>query len=162
MKPPNTSPLRRPAFALLCAGTLLSVWTASGISQTRAPQKSPTFYRDVLPLLQDHCQICHRAGGIAPMAFQTYEETRRFAPAIRVATQNHTMPPWFAEKDVDKFSNDVSLTDSQIAMLGAWADAQVPAGNPSDAPPPRQWADRWTMPTPDLEVKMQPVAIPAD
>ena len=97
------------------------------------------------------------------MAFQTYEQTRRFAPAIRAATQNHTMPPWFAEKDVGKFSNDISLTDKEIAMLAAWADAHAPAGKAADAPPPRQWSDRWTIPTPDLEVKMpQPVAIPAD
>ena len=97
------------------------------------------------------------------MAFQTYEQTRRFAPAIRAATQNHTMPPWFAEKDVGKFSNDISLTDTEIAMLAAWADAHAPAGKAVDAPPPRQWSDRWTIPTPDLEVKMpQPVAIPAD
>jgi len=97
------------------------------------------------------------------MAFQSYEQTRRFAPAIRAATQNHTMPPWFAEKDVGKFSNDISLTDTEIAMLAAWADAHAPAGKATDAPPPRQWSDRWTIPTPDLEVKMpQPVAIPAD
>lgn len=132
-------------------------------SQTREPAKPPTFYPDVLPLLQQHCQTCHRAGGIAPMAFQSYEQTRRFAPAIRAATQNHTMPPWFAEKDVGKFSNDISLTDTEIAMLAAWADAHAPAGKATDAPPPRQWSDRWTIPTPDLEVKMpQPVAIPAD
>ena len=30
---------------------------------------SPTFYRDVLPILQGHCEVCHRADGIAPMAY---------------------------------------------------------------------------------------------
>jgi mono/diheme cytochrome c family protein len=133
------------------------------VAQTSDTQHPPTFYRDVLPLLQDHCQVCHRSAGIAPMAFQNYQETQRYASAIRMATQNHTMPPWFAEKGVGKFSNDPSLSDSQIAMLAAWANANAPAGNPADAPAPHKWSDRWTIPAPDLEVKMpQPVAIPAD
>jgi hypothetical protein len=133
------------------------------VAQTSDAQRAPTFYHDVLPLLEDHCQVCHRAGGIAPMAFQNYQETKHYAQAIRAATQNHTMPPWFAEKGVGKFSNDPSLADSQIAILAAWANADAPAGNPADAPPPHQWSDRWTIPAPDLEIKMpQPVAIPAD
>ena len=73
------------------------------------------------------------------------------------------MPPWFAEKGVGKFSNDPSLTDAQIALLTAWAAAKAPAGDPAEAPPPKKWADRWTIPAPDMELKMaEPVSIPAD
>jgi mono/diheme cytochrome c family protein len=154
--------------ALFMAVISLSAWAAvarppSTRSQSRGRQSVPTFYRQVLPILRDHCQVCHRAGGVAPMAFQEYEETRPFAQAIRAATQNHTMPPWFAEKGVGQFSNDPSLADSQIATLAAWAAANAPAGNPLDAPPPHPWPERWTIPTPDVEVKMPlPVAIPPD
>jgi hypothetical protein len=116
--------------------------------------KAPTFYRDVLPVVQEHCQICHRAGGIAPLAFQTYEGTRRYAGAIRAAVENRSMPPWFAEKGIGHFANDPSLSDGQIALLSAWAAAGGPAGNPGDAPPPKKWADRWTIPSPELEIKM--------
>src|SRR5207344_1370934 len=142
---------------------LFSFCVTDAFPQTENMPSPPTFYRDVLPLLQEHCQVCHRAGSIAPIAFQNYQDTKRYAPAIRTATQNQTMPPWFAEKGVGKFSNDPSLTDSQIAMLAAWAAANEPAGNPADAPPPRQWSERWTISAPDLEIKMpQPVAIPAN
>ncbi|HKM67259.1 MAG TPA: hypothetical protein VJX70_08845 [Candidatus Acidoferrum sp.] len=127
-----------------------------------APERPPTFYRDVLPLLQAHCQVCHRAGGIAPIAFESYERTRGYAAAIQMATQNRSMPPWFAENGVGHFSNDPSLDDEEIAMLAAWAAAKAPPGNPADAPPPKKWADRWTIPAPDLEIKMaEPVRIPA-
>ena len=34
---------------------------------------TPTFYRDVLPILQQHCQSCHRPGEIAPMPLVTYD-----------------------------------------------------------------------------------------
>ena len=131
--------------------------------QNLATQATPTFYRDALPLLQEHCQVCHRSGGIAPMAFENYQGTRGYAAAIQAAVQNHSMPPWFAEKGIGKFSNDPSLTDEEIALLSAWAAAKAPAGNPADAPAPKKWADRWTIPAPDLEIKMaEPVNIPAD
>ena len=97
------------------------------------------------------------------MAFESYESTARYAAAIQNAAQSRSMPPWFAERGIGTFSNDPSLTDEQIALIVAWAAAKAPAGNPADAPPPRNWADRWTIPTPDMEIKMaEPVNIPAN
>ncbi len=123
----------------------------------------PTYYRDVLPVLEKHCQVCHRAGGIAPMALETYEQTRRYAGAIRKATEHRTMPPWFADAGIGKFSNDPSLSNGEIATLGEWAEAGGPAGNPEDAPPPKKWVGRWTIPSPDVTVTMkQGVRIPAE
>jgi hypothetical protein len=96
------------------------------------------------------------------MAFETYESTRGYAPAIREATQNRSMPPWFAEKGIGKFSNDPSLNGQEIASLAAWAAAGAPAGNAADAPQAKKWSDRWTIPAPDMEIKMvEPVRIPA-
>jgi hypothetical protein len=97
------------------------------------------------------------------MPFETYDQTRRYAAAIRIATQNRTMPPWFAVPGIGKFSNDPSLTDAQIATLAAWAEAKTPAGSPKDAPPPRKWAGRWTIANPDLILPMaEGVQIPVD
>jgi len=129
--------------------------------QRATPTKAPTFYRDVLPLLQQRCQVCHRNGGIAPMAFETYKESRAYAGPIAEAVLSRRMPPWFAEKGVGHFANDPSLTDGEIALLAAWAAGKAPAGNSADAPPARKWADRWTIPAPDLEIRMtEPVTIP--
>jgi hypothetical protein len=122
----------------------------------------PSFYRDVLPILQQHCENCHRSGGIAPMSFETYEGTRGYADAIRGATRDKSMPPWFAVPGVGRFSNDASLRSDQIAALAAWADAKAPAGDPTDAPPPMHWAESWSIPQPELVVKMtKGVALPA-
>lgn len=35
---------------------------------------APTFYKDVLPVLQRNCQSCHRAGEAAPMTLLTYQD----------------------------------------------------------------------------------------
>src|SRR5947199_7897760 len=40
-----------------------------------ATAATPTFYGDVLPILEQHCQSCHRAGAIGPMSLVTYEQT---------------------------------------------------------------------------------------
>jgi hypothetical protein len=37
-----------------------------------APRTAPTFNKDVLPILQQRCQSCHRPGQIAPMSLLTY------------------------------------------------------------------------------------------
>jgi hypothetical protein len=127
-----------------------------------AAQTTPTFYRDVLPILQDHCQSCHRAGEIGPMPLATYKDVRPWSQAIREKTALKQMPPWFADPCCGHFSNDPSLSPEQILTFSAWTRAGSPAGNPKDAPPPRHWAEGWTIPQPDLVIRMpKPVRIPA-
>ena len=121
----------------------------------------PTFYKDVVPILQQHCQACHRTGEIAPMPLVTYNETRRYARDMKDKVTRRIMPPWFADPCCGHFSDDPSLSSAQIATLAAWVDAGAPAGNPRDAPPPRHWAAGWIIPRPDDVVRMPtPVAIP--
>jgi hypothetical protein len=147
-------------FGCALAGLLFSPRVP--FAQERLAKEPPTFYRDVLPILQRHCQDCHRGGGIAPMPFETYEQTTPFAGAIAHAAQDKSMPPWFADAKVGRFSNDPSLTAEQIATLAAWAAANAPGGDAKDAPPPRQWAQSWSIHKPDLILKMpKPVPLPA-
>jgi hypothetical protein len=156
-----------PLAALLTAAVgLLSVATHAQ-SKTGAESAEAsvvaTYYRDVAPILQHHCEICHRAGGIAPMALQTYSQARSFAAAIAVSAKSKSMPPWFAVAGIGHFSNDPSLTESQIATLASWAAAGAPAGHAEDAPPPIHWAESWTIPQPDQVVAMSKgVDIPTD
>lgn len=53
---------------------------------------TPTFYKDVSPILQAHCVQCHRPGQIAPMALITYEQVRPWAAAIKEAVLIREMP----------------------------------------------------------------------
>ncbi len=120
---------------------------------------APTFYRDALPVLQTHCQQCHRPGEIAPMAFLTYSQTRPWAKAIREAVALKKMPPWFAEPGYGPFANDPSLSQPEIDTLVKWADNGAPEGSPKDAPAPRNWPDGWNIPAPDAVLEM-PRAFP--
>src|SRR6202050_3731366 len=98
----------------------------------------PSFYRDVLPILQQHCQSCHRSGEIGPMPLVTYENARAYAQEIANFAGKRKMPPWFTDPRYGHFSNDPSLTTAEIQKLVAWADASAPAGDLKDAPPARK------------------------
>ena len=146
----------------LFIATLASIAASIPPKRKGAANKAPTFYRDVLPVLQQHCQSCHRKGEVAPIPFMTYAETKAFAVPIAADARARTMPPWFADPKVGHFANDPSLTAAQIQTLNDWAATGTPAGNPSDAPPPRRFAEGWNITQPDLVIRMpKPVAIPA-
>jgi len=124
---------------------------------------APTFYKDVLPILQNHCQQCHRAGEVAPMALETFEQTRPWADSMAHSVEMKMMPPWFADPRYGRFANDASLTVDEIATIVAWAKGGAPRGDAHDAPPARKWAQGWNISQPDLVVKMpRAVRIPAE
>lgn len=120
-----------------------------------------TFYKDVAPILEQHCEGCHRAGQIAPFALETYEQARRYATAIVKATSERKMPPWFADPCCGSFSNDPSLKPEEIATLAKWASAHAPAGELSDARPERKWTQGWSIDQPDVVLSMlEPKRLP--
>ncbi len=155
---------RRGRAAPALAGAVLALLAAAARPgpQARAAVPSggpaPTFYRNVLPILQQHCQSCHRPGEIGPMPLESYAQARRYAAAIRRKTSARAMPPWFAQRGIGRWANDPSLTAAQIRTLAAWAAAGAPAGDPRAAPPPRHWTRGWNIPPPDRVFRM-PVAV---
>jgi hypothetical protein len=123
--------------------------------------RSVTFYTDVVPILQRHCQSCHRPGRIAPMAFRTYAETRPWAKAIKAAVLSRKMPPWFADPRYGHFANDPSLTRDEVSDLVAWADTGAPEGDPASAPPAVAWPDGGWQIRPDVVVSLPAYRVPA-
>src|ERR1051326_9166324 len=107
---------------------------------------SPTFYKDVFPILQDHCQACHRPGQIGPMPLLTYRQAREKAAAIEQMVRSRKMPPWFADPAYGHFANDPSLTADEIQTITNWVEAGGPAGDPHQAPPRREWVEGWNIP----------------
>src|SRR5437764_125365 len=118
-----------------------------------AADTPPTFYKDVLPILQSNCQTCHRPGEVAPMSLISYEDARPWARSIKTKTVAKQMPPWFADPDYGLFSNERKLSSREIETLSAWADAGAPAGNPKDAPPAKHFENGWNI-KPDVVVEM--------
>ena len=149
------------ASAVVVGGAMLSASSSAVVTAQSAPAGDVTFTKDIAPILQRSCQNCHRSDGVAPMSLTTYEEVRPYARAIKQRTgigpHAGVMPPWYVEKNIgiQKFQNDPSLSDAEVAKIAKWADSGAPRGNPADMPAPRVFADRnvWAIGTPDLIVK---------
>src|ERR1051326_6898237 len=79
-------------------------------------QGQVTFTKDVAPILQSRCQVCHRPDTFAPMSLLTYEEARPWAKSKKQKVAAREMPPWYVDKNVGvrHFKNDVSLSDQEI------------------------------------------------
>lgn len=101
---------------------------------TSASNDSPTYIRDIQPLVQDRCLNCHTDGGIAPFALKTYEQLHAVKDAVKSAVMARTMPPWSAAPDCTDYRGDPSLSDEQIDLISRWVDAGAPLGNMNDTP----------------------------
>jgi mono/diheme cytochrome c family protein len=153
------------ALALLALATARPL-TAQAVSFAAASQPgdgAPTFYADVLPILQQNCQICHQPEGrnmggmVAPFALVTYDDVRRYSRRVANAVRTGYMPPWSAAAmHKGTFANERVLEDEDKATIIAWADAGAPAGDPADAPATPDFltvastTGGWSMGEPDL------------
>jgi len=134
--------------------------------QSRPADAAPvTFAKDVAPIFQRACQSCHRPGTVAPMSLLTYEDARPWAAAIKAKVASREMPPWHVVRNVgiEKYKNDPSLTDEEIATVVRWVDGGAPLGNPAEQPPPKHFADEgvWHIGKPDLVVTATPYKVSA-
>ena len=115
---------------------------------------SPTFNRDVLPVLQKNCQVCHRPGEAAPFSLLTYESARPWAKAIKAAVLSRKMPPWFADPQYGHFVNDPRLARMPI-FKPSWrgSTAGAPEGDAKDKPAPIEFREGWNI-KPDVVVTL--------
>jgi len=115
---------------------------------------TPTFAKDVAPILFEHCAVCHRTGEIGPMPLLTYDQARPWAKAIRSEVALGRMPPWHATEPRGVFSNDRRLSEHDRATLLAWAAGGAPRGDPQDLPAVPQFTEGWQIGTPDVVLTM--------
>src|SRR5881296_4723376 len=129
-----------------------------------------TFAKDVAPIFQAKCQECHQPNSIAPMSLITFQEARPWARSIKERVATRQMPPWHIDRSVgvQKFKNDMSLSDDQVDTIVRWVDAGAPQGDPKDLPAPKPitadngWkGERDGYGPPDIVVKSSEYNMPA-
>ncbi len=155
------------AGVFLVFGTSVFCLTASAAELTSA--KPVTFTKDIAPIFQEKCQECHRKGTVAPMSLITYDEARPWAKSIKQRVVTKNMPPWHIDQTVgiQKFKNDMSLSDEQISKIVRWVDSGAPQGDAKDMPAARVFPseDEWKLAKdfgkPDIIIKSDPYTMPA-
>src|SRR5262245_62599595 len=129
---------RAAGLALLATVTVLAIAATGASAQQAAPtQAQVTFTKEVAPIFYRSCVRCHRPDEIAPMSLLTYNDARPWARAIKERVLKREMPPWFLDKTIgiQKYQNDPSLTDEEIATIAKWVDGGALQGNPPTRPP---------------------------
>ncbi len=160
MRARSTTPTRTPrTLAIIAVPTVLAAIGWGVLRNT-----DPTFAKDVLPILQQSCQDCHRLQGrnlggmVAPMPLTTYDEVHPWAAGIKLAVESGRMPPWHTSPEQHGvFRNERLLTEDEINTIVSWVDAGTPEGDPDDAPPPVTFASEttgWSIGEPDLVVQL--------
>lgn len=124
------------------------------------PTPSPTeaqltFNKDIAPILNANCVVCHREGEVGPFPLTSYMDAAKRARQIARVVDLKLMPPWKAAQTHGEFEGQRTLTDHEIATLKAWAKTDRAEGAPEDLPPQPTFAADWHLGTPDLILEME-------
>jgi hypothetical protein len=142
----------------------------SGVARAQAPATPQlTYAKDIAPIMQQKCQVCHQPNSIAPMSLMQYEDVQEYAAEIRQNVGARVMPPWHLDRTVGihDYKNDRGLTDEQLSTLLKWMDRGMPFGKKEDLPAPVKFPDpgEWQLAkqlgAPDLILKSPPYTMAA-
>jgi peroxiredoxin len=129
------------------------------------PSSTPvTFAEHIAPLVQKHCQECHRPGTSAPFSLISYQQVAAKANAIAEVVTDGRMPPWYACDEIGHFINRRGLSAAERDMMIAWAHSGKPMGDEAKLPKLKvdlEKADRWLIGKPDLILPASRESLPA-
>ena len=156
-------------FALVATFAFQSAVQAQANFASTQDDAEVTYAADVAIIIQNNCQVCHRAGGIGPMELVTYNDARRYATRIREKVATRQMPPYYYDTDIgiQELQHDWRLSQEDINTVVAWVDQGAPLGNPDDMPPPAELraTDEWSLAAdfgpPDILAPSTPIDVPA-
>ncbi|MEI7576885.1 MAG: hypothetical protein WCK51_08325 [Armatimonadota bacterium] len=144
---------------------VLSSFAAFGFGtyQASSSPDTPTFSKDVAPILYKRCASCHSDSRIAPFSLVGYANVKSRADTIVGVTQSNFMPPWKAKADYGHFRDVAALTKQEKNVLKRWAETGTKEGNPAETPKPPTVVPGWRLGKPDyLLVPGKLTPIPAE
>ncbi len=133
-----------------------------------APQRAArelTYYKDVAPIVQKNCQVCHRRGGPGPFELITYDDAAYNGEKIREVVRDRRMPPWHGNLNpkYGALLNDKRLAEEDVQTFIDWIDGGCAKGDKKDAPEAIKWPapGDWQIGKPDFVYKMpEPFRVP--
>lgn len=136
---------------LLRAGTRHSLWIAAALAAgCGGSPPTPTFARDVAPILFQRCAECHRPGGDGPFSLLTYADAAKHASDIAAVTASRAMPPWLPDPGEFPVLGVRRLSDQQIDTIQRWVKGGAIEGNAADVPKAPSFPDGWQLGVPSI------------
>src|SRR5580692_10628810 len=113
-------------------------------SEPATDNVTPTWSRDVAPILYKNCTTCHHPGGGGPFSLLTYEDARRRGPQLAQVTASRFMPPWLPEHGYGDFADQRRLSTEEITLIQKWVSTGMPRGDAAETPQIPQYDTTWT------------------
>jgi tetratricopeptide (TPR) repeat protein len=142
----------------ICAALMTS---ALPLRAQTVPVGTPTYSRDVAPILERHCVECHRPDGDGPFSLATYADARRHATQLARVTATRYMPPWKPSEAGGPFVGERRLSPQEIDTIGRWADTGAAEGSPVETAPPQAHTG-WLNGPPDIVLQLASYTLRAD
>jgi len=121
-----------------------------------------SYVNDIAPLIADNCAECHRDGGVAPFAMDSYNMLKGWSPMIREVVMTKRMPPAQIDPHVGSFTTSQNLSDKEVQNLLAWIDAGSPQDGEEDPLTQLTWPEsEWAFGEPDYIIEIPEQQIPA-
>jgi hypothetical protein len=125
--------------------------------------RTPTFTKDVAPIVFAACAECHRPGEVAPFPLLSYADVKKRTKQILAAAEQRRMPPWKPIEGHGDFAGERRMKAEDIALLRTWVEAGAVEGDPKDLPALPKFTDGWLFGEPDLIVQMpEAMTVPAE
>ena len=129
-----------------------------------------TYTSEVADIINDNCVVCHRAGGIGPMSFETYEQVRPWAPLIQMRVANREMPPYAYDHGIgiQDLQGDWRLSQNDIDTVVAWVNSGAQYGDADvvvqlpEMRDPEAWNFEADFGAPDAIIPSVAIDIPAN
>lgn len=90
--------------------------------------QTPTYHRDIAPIMAQNCVSCHKPGEMGPFPLTNYEEVRRAGPAIHQSIRGRRMPPDEKNPQHNRDFYQRTLRDKQLTKVVEWIEAGMPEG----------------------------------
>lgn len=103
---------------LLSIGFPIGLWAQVG--------RTPTWARDIAPILYQNCVECHRPDQVAPFPMLQYEDAAKRAKFLARVTKIGFMPPWSPSGPQGVFLGERGLSEDEIRLIDRWAEGGLP------------------------------------
>jgi mono/diheme cytochrome c family protein/thiol-disulfide isomerase/thioredoxin len=105
------------------------------------PEAPLTYAAHIAPIMNQHCVSCHREGGGAPFALDTYKRVSARAEMISEVVSEGRMPPWYAHPRFASYENNRLLQDHEKLHVAQWLASGKAPGDLDAAPAPPEFRD---------------------
>ncbi len=119
-----------------------------------------TWSDNIAEIIYNNCSSCHHEGAIAPFPLMNYEQVANLAWLLDDVVHHRSMPPWPADPNYRHFIDEAILSDEELAAIHDWVFADMPIGDPFEAPVPPNFQESGSLlDTIDFVVAIEPYTL---